>query len=338
MQPLSSANIANILALIDCDHSAHQIASITGFHPSTITCVWSKHRSHIPKPSGGRPSKLSPTNIRHAVRLINTGKADNAAQVTQSLQSITNQSLSKQTVRRHLKQAGLKAVVKKKRPLLSQCHKRERLDFALSHRDWTIADWMRVVWSDEVKINRLGSDGRKWVWKSAGEGLSDCLVEGTLKFGGGSMMMWGCMTWEGPGYACKIDGKMDADLYCQILEDELQGTLDYYDKSPHDVIFQQDNDPKHTSKKAQAWFKDHDFDVMKWPAQSPDLNPIEHLWHHIKKKLGQYEEPPSGVHELWERVQAEWDRIELEVCQNLIESMPRRVEAVYKAKGGYTKY
>ena len=58
------------------------------------------------------------------------------------------------------------------------------MDFATSHRDWTIDDWMRTIWSDEVKFNRLGSDGQKWVWKRAGEGLSDCLVEGTLKFGG----------------------------------------------------------------------------------------------------------------------------------------------------------
>ena len=63
-------------------------------------------------------------------------------------------------------------------------------------------------------------------------------------------MVWGCMTWDGVGMACRIDGKMDADLYCQILDDELQGTLDYYDKTPSDIIFQQDNDPKHTSKKA----------------------------------------------------------------------------------------
>ena len=176
--------------------------------------------------------------MHHAVRLLTSGKADNATQVAQSLQSITNQSLSHETVCRHLKKAGLKAVVKKKQPLLSQCHKRERMDFALIHKDWTVEDWMKTIWSDEVKFNCLGSDGPKWVYKRAGEALSDCLVEGSLKFGGGSLMMWGCMTWEGPGYACKIDGKMDADLYCQIMEDELQGILDCYDRSPSNIIFQ----------------------------------------------------------------------------------------------------
>jgi hypothetical protein len=75
-----------------------------------------------------------------------------------------------------------------------------------------------------------------------------------------------------------------------------------------------------------------------WPAQSPDLNPIEHLWEHIKRRLGEYETPPSGMLELWERVEAEWDRIPAEVCQNLIKRMPRRVEAVVTAKGGHTKY
>jgi transposase len=338
MHSLSKAELENVLSLIDSGHSSRHIASITGLHYSTITRYWSKHRPNVPKPTGGRPLKLSATDMRRAVRLISSGKAENATQVTQSLQSITNQSLSQQTVRNHLKKAGLKAVVKKKRPLLAARHRRARMDFAASHKDWTVEDWKRVVWSDEVKFNRLTSDGRKWVYKRAGEALSDRMVEGSLKFGGGSLMMWGCMTWEGPGYACKIDGRMDADLYCQILEEELQETLHYYGKAADGIIFQQDNDPKHTSKKAQTWFKDHGFDVMKWPAQSPDLNPIEHLWHHIKKKLGGYEEAPKGIHELWERVEAEWEKIAPEVCQNLIESMPRRVQAVYKAKGGYTKY
>ena len=112
-------------------------------------------------------------------------------------------------------------------------------------------DWERVIWSDETKINRVGSDGRKWVWKKRGEGLSDRLVNGTLKHGGGSLMFWGCFGWKGTGHSCRIDGKMDADLYVEIIEDELKNSFYHWDISVDDATFQQDNDPKHTSKKAK---------------------------------------------------------------------------------------
>ena len=142
-----------------------------------------------------------------------------------------------------------------------------------------------MVRSDETKINHLGSDGRKWVWKRAGEGLSDRLVKGTVKFGGGSVMVWGCMLWDGPGYACKIDGRIDGDLFIQILDDQLQETLTHYGKTPQDIIFQQDNNPKHTCKKAHEWFKNHGFTLLQWPAQSPDINPIDYLWEHINMRF-----------------------------------------------------
>ena len=73
--------------------------------------------------------------------------------------------------------------------------------------------------------------------------------------------------------------------------------------SPGDVIFQQDNDANHTCKKAKDWIQDNGFNVLPWPAQSPDLNPIEHLWDHLKNKLGGYDKAPSGMIELWERVE-----------------------------------
>ena len=134
------------------------------------------------------------------------------------------------------------------------------MDFAIRHKDWTLEDWKRVVWSYETNINCLGSDGRKWAWKRAGEGLNDRLVESTMKFGGGSVMLWGCMLWDGPGYACRTDGRMDWDLLIQ--DDELQESLAHYSKSPQDIIYQQDNDPKHVCKKAQEWFKNHGFTLL----------------------------------------------------------------------------
>ena len=92
------------------------------------------------------------------------------------------------------------------------------MDFAIRHKDWTLGDWKRVVWSDETKINCLGSDGRKQAWERAGERLNDRLVEGTVKFGGGSVMLWGCMLCDRPGYASRIDGRMNGDLFMPILK------------------------------------------------------------------------------------------------------------------------
>jgi hypothetical protein len=58
----------------------------------------------------------------------------------------------------------------------------------------------------------------------------------------------------------------------------------------------------------------------------------------LKRKLKSYPEEPKGIEKLWERVQEQWDNIDNSECQKLIECMPRRVEAVMRARGGYTKY
>jgi transposase len=338
MKPISEATHANIISLLNSGLSSCQTAIQLGLSHMTVCRVRAATKINIQKNQGGQPAKLTAVDKRRLVRMITSGKADTAVQAAQELQDATGVEVSHGTVRNALKEAGMKAVVKKKKPRLLPRHIQQCMDFALRHQHWTVEDWKRVIWSDETKINRLGSDGLQWMWKRPKDGLTACGVQGTVKFGGGSLMLWGCMTAKGVGHSCRIDGRMDAELYGRILSDELIGTVKYYRMNKRQVIFQQDNDSKHTSKTAQKWFKDNGIQVLEWPAQSPDLNPIEHLWIHLKKKLAEYETEPNGMLELWECVQAEWNKIPKEVCMGLIESMPRRIAALLKAKGGYTKY
>lgn len=243
-----------------------------------------------------------------------------------------------QTLRNMLKRRGLKSAPKIKKPFLSSRHKKLRLEFAKKHQNWTIYDWRRVVFSDESKVNRIGSDGRKWCWKTPGVSLKEGHINSTFKYGGGSLMIWGCMTHKGVGNLVKIEGNMDSELYCQILEEDLVSSLEWYGLNLDQIIFQHDNDPKHSSRRTKTWLKDNNIHVLEWPPQSPDLNPIENLWGYFKFRLSSYEKPASGMIELWSRAEEEWNKISSEKCLELIDSMPRRLYEVIKAKGGHTRY
>ena len=84
--------------------------------------------------------------------------------------------------------------------------------------------------------------------------------------------------------------------------------------------------------------KKRPFEILIWLAQSPDLNPIEHLWVIVKRRLNEYEISPNRILQLWERIESIWNNIDKDIYLNLIESMLRRIEAILKAKGKWTNY
>ena len=111
-------------------------------------------------------------------------------------------------------------------------------------------------------------------------------------------MIWGCITFYDCGLLMKIDGKVNQTLYKEILEIGLSSIICFYDMDPRCVIFQQDNAPIHNTKSMKQWFKQQTFGLLQWLAQSPNLNPIEHMWALVKRRLNHYENAPLGLLEL----------------------------------------
>jgi len=132
MRPLSIDKLNMVISRLHSGQTTCQISSTSGVSSGTIS---KKKFPDLLKSSGGHPVKLSPANICHATILITLGKAETAVQVSKALQTITNKPIIAQKVCRHLSTTGMKAVVKRKKPLLSQKHRKGRMEFEIRHKD-----------------------------------------------------------------------------------------------------------------------------------------------------------------------------------------------------------
>ena len=131
-----------------------------------------------------------------------------------------------------------------------------------------------------------------------------------------------------------IDGIMDKYGYVDILRSNLEASAEKFGLV--DYKFQQDNDPKHTSGYAREYMLRNNIDVLVWPSQSPDLNPIENLWAYIKQKLRG--KSFSKKTDLIAHVVEIWENIPVEFCEKLVKTMFDRINQVLRSKGGYTDY
>ena len=285
------------------------------------------------RPRSGRPSSTTPRQDRLLSHLALSDRRATSRDLKRAFEDATGSQISCRTVRRKLLRSGLRGCVAAKKPLRTDTHRRKRLDWCQERKDWTHQQWEKLLFSDEA-IFELIPSRRAFVRRRKREKFhQDCLVP-TVKHGGCKIQVWGCMAASGVGTLKVVNGRLDAAGYvrliCNTLKDDgekLCGT---------DFIFQQDGAPCHTARSTTAWFTRKGIIVSPWPSQSPDLNPIEHLWGAIKRKLEK--RPCKNINELKQAIFQTWESITSTTTKSLVYSMPRRCAAVITARGGSTKY
>uniref|UniRef100_A0AAY5JVT3 Tc1-like transposase DDE domain-containing protein n=1 Tax=Esox lucius TaxID=8010 RepID=A0AAY5JVT3_ESOLU len=183
----------------------------------------------------------------------------------------------------------------------------------------------------QTKVELFGHNSKRYVWRKNNTAHHPKNTIPTVNHGGGSIMLWGCFPSAGTGALVRVEGIMNSSKYQAILIQYLQVSIR---KLKMKFTFQHDNDPKHTSKSTKAWL--HQISVLEWPSQSPDLNPIEHLWGDLKRAL--HRRCPRNLTDLEHFCKEEWENIAMPRYAMLIDSYPKRLSAVIKSKGASTKY
>ncbi len=215
--------------------------------------------------------------------------------------------------------------------LLSAKNRKQRLQFTQAHQNWTIEDWKNVAWSDESRFLLRHSDGRVRMRRKEHESMDPSCHVSTVQAGGG-VMVWGILSWHTLGPLVPIEHCLNATAYLSIVADHVHPFMTTVYTSS-DGYFQQDNAPCHKAQIISDWFLEHDneFTLLKWPPQSPDLNPIEHLWDVVEREI-------CIMVMLLPAIMSIWTKISDECFQHLVESMPRRIKEVLKAKGHPIRY
>ena len=193
---------------------------------------------------------------------------------------------------------------------------------------------MVLVFSDESTFTISNHAGNQFVRRRPGEEFKPCCTVPTIKHPT-AVMVWGCMAATGVGRLEVVEGMMNAAKYREMLERKLVRSAQ--DMFEGDWVFQQDNAPCHTAKAVKSWMQSEGICVLDWPAQSPDLSPIENLWQKMARIIS-LNKPTTKV-KLIEAIIAAWHRIvSADELRKLVECMPKRCRLVIENKGWPIKY
>ena len=299
-------------------------------------------------PRTGRPKKLGKRDRRHLENYI-TKNRDQRREPLADISTTLNLNVHPDTIYTALVEMGLGHRIERKRPYLSTQQKKKRLEFAKAHIHWGEEEWRRVEFTDEMGLQTGANQGNIYVWRYPEEEYEEDVCAATHKSGFKKIKVWGAMRYGALSNLVVLSekkggGKFNSREYVdEIMDGEL---FDVWMKGMEelgDVLIMEDGAGYHCGA-ARSRREDYEKDGWQgwgpgtWPPNSPDLNPIENLWHILRTNITKREPRPMKKQELIDALQEEWKRLDMDKVNKLIESMPRRMQAVIDAKGGSTHY
>jgi transposase len=320
--------------------TSRTIASRLGCGKSTVNDII-KHSKKtgtvVPNKSPGRPPLLTSLDQAQLKDLITNDEENNrrlsATKIRNVWSARTKKTISTITIRRNLKKIGLRSCRPRPKPYISETNREKRLEFALQHKHWKPWQWKRILFSDESTFTLFQRSDR--IWREANEELKLSCISASAKHSP-SLMFWGCFAYGGLGPIVPLYGSVTGAAHAKTVKKYVVPTMQKF--FSRRGIFQEDNATPHKSKVATAVCEAHGIKKLSWPPQSPDLNPIENLWHEMKEAIRKKSPAPSNLKELKKYVKRAWRDLPFEYYQRLIDSMPDRVNAVIAANGYHTKY
>lgn len=339
MSDLPATAVARAVTMIEEGHTYRSVSQALGVSVSVVHRNVQRYRetgSYVRRRGQGRHRATTDQDDRFIRVQTLRNRRQTAVQTQNLLREIRDVRVSERTVRRRIKELGLNSRVPAKAPKLEVGHRRARLRFARDHQNWT-SEWNCVLFTDESRFCVNFVDGRERMWRYPGERYNPTNFTETVAYGGGSVMVWGGICLGARTELVIVDGgALTAQRYItDILEPHVVPFAPFLGDN---FIFMHDNARPHTANIVRNYLNDVGITQMDWPARSPDMNPIEHVWDIIGRRVRAKTPAPRNVHELKLALLEEWENIPQEMINNQIESMGRRIQALIRARGGNTRY